>query len=68
MSTAMYCEPKTRKAFEEKRRIASLKFAAIRNGSWTKEEYGHHLSITVLQRFPDGTVRLTQVIPRHTAK
>ncbi|BFM07325.1 hypothetical protein [Halioxenophilus aromaticivorans] len=61
-------EPIARLAYEKKRKIASLKFAAIRNRCWTKEEFGHDLSVVVLQRLPDGTVRLTQIIPRHTAK
>ncbi len=65
MSTTTYREPLTRMAFEKKRRTASLKFAAIRNGSGTKEESGHDLSITVLQRLPDGTPTQTLIVPRH---
>lgn len=68
MSTTEYRERMTRIAYEKKRKIANLKFAAIRNGRWTKQEFGHDLSITVLQRISDGTVRLTQIIPRHADK
>lgn len=61
-------EVKSQKYYETKRSIASMKFTAIRNGNWNKEDFGHDLSIAVLQRHPDGTVRLTQITPRHSAK
>lgn len=65
MSTTTYRELMTRMAFEQKRRIASLTFAAIRSGSWTKEESGHDLSLHVLQGLSDGTFAQTLIVPRH---
>ena len=50
--------------FQKKRTIGKAKFAAIRNGRWSKERFGHNLSITALRRLPDGTLILTKIIPR----
>jgi len=58
-------EKQTLLEFEKKCAIAKNKFAAIRNGRWSKEKFGHDLSITVLRRLQSGTLVQTKISPRH---